>query len=94
MRDTGARLVIAEDHHPEGGLGSAVLEAISGAETPRLKLMHLAVRAMPGSGTPAELLADAAIDAASIDKAARHLLQADDGRSDDGRSDDDETLTA
>jgi len=99
VRDTGARLVIAEDHHPEGGLGSAVLEAISGAETPRLKLMHLAVRAMPGSGTPAELLADAAIDAASIDKAARHLLQADDGRSDDGRSDDgrsddDETLTA
>jgi hypothetical protein len=29
---------------------------------------------MPGSGTPTELLAAAVIDAASIDSAARHLL--------------------
>ena len=31
---TGGRLVIAEDHHPEGGLGSAVLDALTGAAAP------------------------------------------------------------
>ncbi|GFG54881.1 transketolase [Mycolicibacterium agri] len=82
VRDTGGRLVVAEDHHPEGGLGSAVLEAICGPDTPPLRFVHLAVRTMPGSGTPAELLAAAGIDAASIDSAARRLLQGGDGQSD------------
>ncbi|MFG1932678.1 transketolase [Mycobacterium sp. NPDC048908] len=74
VRDTSGRLVIAEDHHAEGGLGSAVLEALVGKDTPPIRLAHLAVRIMPGSGTPSELLAAAAIDAASIDSAARDLL--------------------
>lgn len=78
---SSGRLVIAEDHHPEGGLGSAVLEALAGEDTPALRLAHLAVRIMPGSGTPAELLAAAAIDAASIDSAARRLLHVTDGSS-------------
>ena len=73
-RVTRGRLVIAEDHHPEGGLGSAVLEVLVGIDTPPLRSAHLAVRIMPGSGTPTELLAAAAIDATSIDSAARHLL--------------------
>lgn len=74
VRDTRGRLAITEDHHPEGGLGSAVLEVLVGKDTPPLRLAHLAVRIMPGSGTPTELLAAAVIDAASIDSAARHLL--------------------
>jgi transketolase len=37
-------------------------------------LTHLAVREMPGSGTPEELLAAAGIDAAHIAAAARDLL--------------------
>ncbi len=82
VRDTRGRLVIAEDHHPEGGLGSAVLEALAGNEMPPFRLAHPAVRIMPGSGTPTELLAAAAIDAASIDSAARHLLDGTDGQSD------------
>ena len=82
VRDTRGRLVIAEDHRPEGGLGSAVLEALVGKDTPPLRLAHLAVRIMPGSGTPSELLAAAAIDAASIDSAARHLLDGTDRQSD------------
>jgi transketolase len=82
VRDTRGRLVIAEDHHPEGGLGSAVLEALAGEDTPALRLAHLAVRIMPGSGTPAELLSAAAIDAVSIHGAARHLLHDTDGASD------------
>ena len=31
---TGGKLVIAEDHHPEGGLGSAVVDALTGAGAP------------------------------------------------------------
>lgn len=80
VNDTCGRLVIAEDHRSEGGLGSAVLEALVGQETPPLRLTHLAVRIMPGSGTSSELLAAAAIDAASIERAARHLMHGTDGQ--------------
>ena len=71
---TGGRLVVAEDHHPEGGLGSAVLDALTGAGRSDLAVAHLAVREMPGSGTPAELLDASGIDAAHIAEAARRLL--------------------
>jgi transketolase len=71
---TGGRLVIAEDHHPEGGLGSAVLDALTSTGRTDLAIAHLAVREMPGSGTPAELLDASGIDAAHIADAARRLL--------------------
>ena len=71
---TGGRLVVAEDHHPEGGLGSAVLEALAGQGRTELTMAHLAVREMPGSGTTDELLAESGIDAAHIADAARRLL--------------------
>ena len=71
---TGGRLVIAEDHHPEGGLGSAVVDALTGTGRIELAVAHLAVREMPGSGTGAELLDAAGIDAAHIAEAARRLL--------------------
>jgi transketolase len=71
---TGGRLVLVEDHHPEGGLGSAVVDALVGAGRAELAVAHLAVREMPGSGTTAELLAAAGIDAAHIAAAARRLL--------------------
>jgi transketolase len=71
---TGGRLVIAEDHHPEGGIGAAVLDALTEAGRTDLAVAHLAVREMPGSGTPAELLAQAGIDASGIAAAARRLL--------------------
>jgi len=66
--------VIAEDHHPEGGLGSAVVDALTGAGRTDLAVAHLAVREMPGSGTTAQLLGAAGIDAAHIADAARRLL--------------------
>ena len=69
---TRGRMVIAEDHHPEGGLGSAVLEALAG--TPELAVTHLAVSEMPGSGTSEELLDAAGISASHIADAARGLL--------------------
>jgi len=71
---TGGRLVVAEDHHPEGGLASAVLDALTGAGRVDLAVAHLAVREMPGSGTPAELLDAAGISASHIADAARGLL--------------------
>jgi transketolase len=71
---TSGRLVIAEDHHPEGGLGSAVTAALLAAGQRNLSLAHLAVRGMPGSGSGAELLAWAGIDADHIAAAARDLI--------------------
>src|SRR5262249_17287380 len=68
---TGGRLVVAEDHWPEGGLGAAVLAALTGT---KLAYRHLAVRDMPASGKPAELLHAAGIDADAIIKAVKQLI--------------------
>ena len=70
-RETGA-IVTVEDHWPEGGIGDAVLDVLA-AEQPHPTVTKLAVRSMPGSGTPAELLAAAGIDATHIADAAREL---------------------
>jgi transketolase len=70
---TGDRLLVAEDHHPEGGLGSAVLDAFNDAGHP-VQVTHLAVRTLPGSGTPAELMDAAGISAGQIADAARKLV--------------------
>ena len=72
---TQGRIVTVEDHWPEGGLGEAVLAAFADAEErPRVEI--LAVRELPGSGKPAELLAAAGIDASHIADAARQLVSA------------------
>jgi transketolase len=70
---TGGRIVVAEDHHPEGGLGSAVADALLAAGQRDFRLTRLAVSGMPGSGTGDELLAWAGIDAEHIADAARQL---------------------
>jgi transketolase len=70
---TGGRLVVVEDHYPEGGIGSAVLEALSDAGH-AARIAHLAVRGLPGSGTPAELMEAAGISAGHIVQAAHDLL--------------------
>ncbi len=74
---TGGRLVVAEDHHPEGGLGSAVVDALTGAGRTDLAIARLAVRQMPGSGTTRELLEASGISASHIAEAARRLLAED-----------------
>ena len=71
---TRGRLVLVEDHHPEGGLGSAVLDALAAAGPTELAVAHLAVTEMPGSGTSEELLDAAGISASHIAAAARRLL--------------------
>lgn len=75
VAETGGRAVVAEDHHPEGGLGAAVLAALAAEPLADLHLEHLAVDGVPGSGTTAELLDWAGIDAAHIARAARTVLE-------------------
>ncbi|MGC3004034.1 transketolase, partial [Streptomyces sp. G35A] len=71
--ETGC-LVTVEDHHPEGGIGDAVLDAFTdGRPVPRL--VRLAVRTMPGSASPGEQLHAAGIDAESIAAAGRLLVE-------------------
>jgi len=69
-RETG-HLVVAEDHWEQGGLGEAVLAALANSGID-FKFSHLAVRDMPKSGKPAELLDAAGIDAKHIADAVRN----------------------
>ncbi|MFJ5260402.1 transketolase [Streptomyces sp. NPDC088387] len=71
--DTGCLLTV-EDHHEEGGLGDAVLDAfLDGRPVPRL--VRLAVGTMPGSATPDEQLHAAGIDAEAVAAAVRLLVE-------------------
>jgi len=74
LRAAGERIVTVEDHWAEGGLGEAVLAAVADADE-RPRVVTLAVREMPHSGKPAELLAAAGIDADAIAEAARRLVR-------------------
>jgi len=76
---TGGRFVVVEDHWPQGGLGEAVLAALSEAPNGGLtnvRLTHLAVNKMPTSGKPDELLHAYGIDAEAIASAIRSLARA------------------
>ena len=69
---TGGRLVVVEDHHVEGGIGSAVLEALADEPQPR-RVTLLGVQGLPGSGTAAQLMDAAGIGVDSIVTAALEL---------------------
>jgi transketolase len=71
-RVTKGRFVIVEDHYPEGGLGAAVLEAF--APEDGIHVAHLAVKSLPGSGKPEELMNAAGISSKHIVAAATKLL--------------------
>ncbi len=72
---TGNRLVVVEDHWPEGGLGEAVLSAlVRTSGTGDLHYKHLAVTGMPGSGTPEELMDAAGITSNHVVSAVKELL--------------------
>ncbi|MGH7462995.1 MAG: transketolase C-terminal domain-containing protein, partial [Longimicrobiales bacterium] len=75
VRATGGRLCVVEDHWAQGGLGEAVLAALAeaGAVHELIGFRHLAVRDMPGSGTPDELLNAAGISARHIAEAIHDL---------------------
>ena len=71
--ETG-HIVTVEDHWPEGGLGEAVLSALA-ERGARADVARLAVKEMPHSGKPEELLAAFEIDAEAIAKAAKQLVR-------------------
>ena len=73
MAQETIRVLVVEDHHPEGGIGSAVLEAFNDAGHP-VQIVHLAVRNLPGSGTAEELMDRAGISVGHIAEAAKKLL--------------------
>jgi transketolase len=52
-RETKGRVITVEDHYPAGGIGDAVASAIAAAG---FTVHRLAVREIPRSGTPEELL--------------------------------------
>jgi transketolase len=56
-------VLTVEDHYPEGGLGDAVAGELS---TEGVKVHKLAVRELPRSGKPEELMAKYGIDCAAI----------------------------
>jgi transketolase len=72
-KETQGRIVTVEDHWPEGGIGEAVLSAFADAEE-RPRVSILAVRDIPTSGKPTELLAAAGIDAEHIVQAVSELM--------------------
>ena len=74
LRATDGRLVVAEDHYPQGGVGSAVLEALADLGVP-VHLRHLAVRGLPTSGTSVQLMDQAGIGVPAIVEAARALVR-------------------
>jgi transketolase len=63
-------VVTVEDHHPEGGLGEAVLSALANEA---ITVHSLAVRRIPRSGHPAELLDYEEISKAAIVKKVKEL---------------------
>lgn len=59
----GKRIITVEDHYLEGGLGQAVVYELRSTD---IAIECLAVRQVPRSGKPSELLALVGIDAAAI----------------------------
>jgi transketolase len=73
--EAGNKIIVVEDHWPEGGLGEAVLEVFTQRDGTMPQIVKLAVQSMPGSGTPDELLEAAGISAHSIVEAVNALLK-------------------
>lgn len=73
-RETGGRIITVEDHYPEGGIGEAVSGAVS--ECKDITVKRLAVREIPRSGKPTELLERYGISSSCIVKAVNQVLSA------------------
>jgi transketolase len=71
-RATQGRVLTVEDHYAHGGLGDAVLSAV-GPEG--IKVHKLAVRTIPHSGKPDELVDHFGIGARSIVEAAQQIIK-------------------
>lgn len=70
VEEAGKKAVVVEDHFQSGGLGEAVAGALSGSA----RIIHLAVKELPRSGKPGELLDKYGINAGHIKDAVKELL--------------------
>jgi transketolase len=68
--NAGKKVVVVEDHFKNGGLGDAVAQALCG----KADIIHLAVKDLPRSGKPEELLDKYGIDAKHIKEAVKELI--------------------
>ncbi len=75
VQEVGNKIIVVEDHWPEGGLGDAVMDVFTQQDGPMPQIAKLAVQSMPGSGTPAELMEEAGISAHCVVEAVNALLQ-------------------
>lgn len=73
IQATSGKLVTVEDHWPEGGVGEAVLSALAQVGVAPTKFRLLAVRDMPHSGKPEELVDTFGISARHIADAVREI---------------------
>jgi transketolase len=71
-RVTRGRILTVEDHYAHGGLGDAVLSALA---SEGIRVHKLAVREIPHSGKPEELIDHYGIGARSIVDAAKQILK-------------------
>jgi transketolase len=71
VKQTEGKAVVVEDHFERGGLGDAVAMALAG----RASLEHLAVKELPRSGKPGELMEKYGIDSAHIVAAVKRLVK-------------------
>jgi transketolase len=65
------KVVVVEDHYPDGGLGDAVREALINR---KIELHHLAVKKIPGSATPQEQIHFEEIDSQAIFKKIKEII--------------------
>jgi transketolase len=70
-RATGGKILTVEDHYAHGGIGDAVLGAVGGEG---VRVQKLAVREIPHSGKPDELLDRYGISARTIVETAKQLV--------------------
>ena len=61
-KETNGKIIVAEDHYEEGGLGDAVLEAVGN----QAKVVKLAVHEIPRSGPPEALIEKYGISSSHI----------------------------
>lgn len=69
---TGGRFLTVEDHYAHGGIGDAVLSALA---SEGVRVRKLAVREIPRSGKPEELVDHFGIGVRSIVEAAKEILR-------------------
>ena len=68
---TGGQIITVEDHYAAGGIGDAVAEAVAEAG---IRVHRIAVREIPRSGKPEELLDRYGISAKHIVEAVKAAI--------------------